>query len=145
MTALAQDVRRLLVECGLAAVNHGLARHAWAIYDALPALIADPADRRLVEATMLIGLGRDGSAARLLASTPGPEAALLRGLLAPSSASASASAASAAFASVAAGTAAPFPFEFARSLHGHHRRATRATNAASDAADGRDADRPGPD
>ncbi|WP_082728269.1 EscG/YscG/SsaH family type III secretion system needle protein co-chaperone [Burkholderia mayonis] len=141
MTALAQDVRRLLVECGLAAVNHGLARHAWAIYDALPALVADPADRRLVEATMLIGLGRDGSAARLLASMPGPEAALLRGLLAPSAASV----ASVASASVAAGAAAPFPSEFARSLHGHHRRATRATHAASDAADGRDADRPGTD
>ncbi|MDN7673338.1 EscG/YscG/SsaH family type III secretion system needle protein co-chaperone [Burkholderia oklahomensis] len=141
MTALARDVRRLLVECGLAAVNHGLARHAWAIYDALPALVADPADRRLVEATMLIGLGRDGPAARLLASMPGPEAALLRGLLAPTSACVSAHAST----PVAAGARSPFPSEFARSLHGHHRRATRATDAASDAANGRDADRPGTD
>ncbi|WP_063889467.1 MULTISPECIES: EscG/YscG/SsaH family type III secretion system needle protein co-chaperone [Burkholderia] len=131
MTALSQDARRLLVECGLAAVNHGLARHAWAIYDALPALVAATGDRRLVEATMLIGLGRDGCAARLLASMPGPDAALLRGLLAPAHAP--------------SGAPPPFSSEFARSLHGHHSRATRAPDAASGAAAGRDARRPDPD
>ncbi|RKT98759.1 EscG/YscG/SsaH family type III secretion system needle protein co-chaperone [Burkholderia sp. Nafp2/4-1b] len=125
MTTLAADVRRLLVECGLAAANHNLVQHAWDIYEALPTLLSAPGDRRLVEAAMLIGLGRDGQAARLLASTPGSEAALLRSLIAPSNAPLNA-------------TATSFHPNSQESIHGNNSRATRTPGTGNKAGIGRD-------
>jgi type III secretion system SsaH family protein len=86
MSMLPADARRLIVEAGLAAVNHGLQREAWAIHAALPVLIPDVHDRRAVEAVLLIGLGRTGSAARLIERASEPHARLLAPLLAPGAA-----------------------------------------------------------
>ncbi|WDD90568.1 EscG/YscG/SsaH family type III secretion system needle protein co-chaperone (plasmid) [Burkholderia sp. FERM BP-3421] len=83
MSPLSADARRLIVEAGLAAVNHGLHREAWAIHAALPALIPDAHDRLALEAVMLIGLGRSGSAARLLERASAQHAQLLAPLLSP--------------------------------------------------------------
>ncbi|RXV65299.1 EscG/YscG/SsaH family type III secretion system needle protein co-chaperone [Burkholderia stabilis] len=83
MSLQSADMRRLIVEAGLAAVNHGLYREAWAIHSALPTLIPDANDRRAIEVVMLIGLGRIGSAARLLEQAPAQHAKLLSPLLAP--------------------------------------------------------------
>ncbi|MGT0250530.1 EscG/YscG/SsaH family type III secretion system needle protein co-chaperone [Burkholderia pyrrocinia] len=83
MSPLSAAARRLIVEAGLAAVNHGLHREAWAIHAALPELIPDTHDRLALEAVMLIGLGRSGSAARLLERAGAPHARLLTPLLAP--------------------------------------------------------------
>nr|WP_232450523.1 EscG/YscG/SsaH family type III secretion system needle protein co-chaperone [Burkholderia ubonensis] len=80
---MTSEARRLIVEAGIAAVNHGLYREAWAIHAALPALIPDAGDRCTVEAVMLIGLGRTGSAARLIKNVPTPYAEQLAPLLAP--------------------------------------------------------------
>ncbi|OJA97498.1 EscG/YscG/SsaH family type III secretion system needle protein co-chaperone [Burkholderia ubonensis] len=84
MNLLSADARRLIVEAGLAAVNHGLHREAWAIHAALPALILDARDRLALEAVMLIGLGRTGSAARLLERASAQQVQLLAPMLAPS-------------------------------------------------------------
>ncbi|WP_063533131.1 EscG/YscG/SsaH family type III secretion system needle protein co-chaperone [Burkholderia sp. MSMB1589WGS] len=83
MTPLSAAARRLIVEAGLAAVNHGLHREAWAIHAALSALIPDAHDRLALEAVMLIGLGRSESAARLLERAGAQHARLLAPLLAP--------------------------------------------------------------
>lgn len=83
MSLQSAGIRRLIVEAGLAAVNHGLYREAWAIHAALPTLIPDAHDRRAIEAVMLIGLGRIGSAARLLEHAPAQHASLLASLLTP--------------------------------------------------------------
>ncbi|WP_080422694.1 EscG/YscG/SsaH family type III secretion system needle protein co-chaperone [Burkholderia ubonensis] len=83
MTALSAAARRLIVEAGLAAVNHGLHREAWAIHSALPALILDVRDRLAIEAVMMIGLGRSESAARLLERAGAQHARLLAPLLVP--------------------------------------------------------------
>jgi type III secretion system SsaH family protein len=115
MKPLAQGARRLIVECGLAAVNHGLTHHAWTIHAALPELVTDPAARRLLEAMMMIGLGRDGSAARLLEGTPGPEGALLRQLIGTASDDSSSL----------------FLSDLTRSIHGHHRHRTHDAGTAS--------------
>ncbi|WP_080440015.1 EscG/YscG/SsaH family type III secretion system needle protein co-chaperone [Burkholderia ubonensis] len=85
MNQIDAEARRRIVEAGLAACNHGLLQQAWAIYGALPRLIADPGHRNLIEAVMLVGLGRDGSAARLLEQMSGPEADIARRLLLPES------------------------------------------------------------
>jgi type III secretion system SsaH family protein len=86
MTLLSPEARRLIVEAGLAAVNHGLPREAWAIHAALPALIPDPRDRRALEVVMLVGLGRTGSAERLIDGAPREHALLLAALLTPGAA-----------------------------------------------------------
>ncbi|RQR48093.1 EscG/YscG/SsaH family type III secretion system needle protein co-chaperone [Burkholderia sp. Bp9126] len=113
MTTLEQAVHRLIVECGLAATNHGLTGHAWAIYDMLPVLVSDPADRRLIEATMLIGFGHDGAAERLLEQAVGPQAAVLRQLLAPRS--------------LADNAPPSHSSDFSRIIDGYRYNATRAT------------------
>ncbi len=75
------DIRRLVAEAGLAAVNHGLFPEARAILAALVDLVPAPELRRLLEATILIGLGESGKAARLLENDTSAEADTLRMLL----------------------------------------------------------------
>ncbi|MCX8565614.1 MAG: type III secretion system protein, SsaH family [Glomeribacter sp. 1016415] len=82
MRQLDQDVRRLMVELGLAAVNHGLLDDAQMIHAALIDLVADPSQRQVLAATMLIGLGQPQAALQLLAQQTQAEAELLRQLLA---------------------------------------------------------------
>jgi type III secretion system SsaH family protein len=74
-------IRRLVVEAGLAAVNHGLLPEARAIHAALVDLVPAAEPRRLLEATMLIGLGEQEDAERLLENDTSVEADTLRMLL----------------------------------------------------------------
>lgn len=83
MNLLAEDVRRLIVEAGLVAVNHGLLAQAHAIRAAHGDLIDDPELRKLLDAAMLIGLGARASAERLLVGDASPEAQVLRRLTEP--------------------------------------------------------------
>ncbi|MEX3956750.1 EscG/YscG/SsaH family type III secretion system needle protein co-chaperone [Trinickia sp. EG282A] len=76
-----RDIRRLVAEAGLAAVNHGLFAEAQAIRAALVDLVPAPDLRRLLEATILIGLGELEEAARLLENDASVEADTLRMLL----------------------------------------------------------------
>ncbi|BBE08747.1 Probable type III secretion apparatus [Mycoavidus cysteinexigens] len=82
MSRLDQDVCRLIVEVGLAAVNHALLDDAQIIHAALIDLVMDLSQRQVLEATMLIGLGQPQAALQLLAQHTQPEAELLRQLLA---------------------------------------------------------------
>lgn len=82
MNGLDKDVCRLIVELGLAAVNHSLIDNAQIIRAALTDLIVDPSQRHVLEATLLIGLGQPQAALKLLSEHPRPEAELLRQLLA---------------------------------------------------------------
>ncbi|PTB18605.1 EscG/YscG/SsaH family type III secretion system needle protein co-chaperone [Trinickia symbiotica] len=75
------DIRRLVVQAGLAAVNHGLFAEAQAIRAALVDLVPAPDLRRLLEATILIGLGELEEAAHLLENDASAEAGTLRLLL----------------------------------------------------------------
>jgi len=83
MKALDETLRRLVVEAGLVAVNHGLRPQALAIRDALGDLVAQPELLRLIDAAMLIGLGASDSAEQRLVGDASPEAQLLRRLAAP--------------------------------------------------------------
>lgn len=83
MNGLDEDVRRLIVEAGLVAVNHGLLAQAHAIRAAHGDLVDDPDLRKLLDAAMLIGLGARTSAERLLVGDASPEAQVLRRLTEP--------------------------------------------------------------
>lgn len=81
MKPLESDICRLLCECALAAVNHGLLPQAETIRIALPHLVSAPADRRILEATLLIGLHQPHEAMKLLSNDPSSEASTLRHLM----------------------------------------------------------------
>ncbi|MHC8397979.1 EscG/YscG/SsaH family type III secretion system needle protein co-chaperone [Pseudomonas sp. MDT1-17] len=81
MRRLESDICRLLCECGLAAANHGLAAHAETIRAALPHLVGAPTDRRILEATLLIGLEQMHEAMKLLSNDTSMEACTLRQLI----------------------------------------------------------------
>lgn len=81
MSPLDRDTCRLVCACSLAAVNHGLVNHAETIRDALPHLVSDPADGRILEATLLIGLDRTAQALQLLRHDHSSAADTLRLLL----------------------------------------------------------------
>jgi type III secretion system SsaH family protein len=81
MRPLKSDTCRLLCECALAAANHGLVTHAETIRVALPHLISVPADRRILEATLLIGLEQPHEALKLLSHDSSMEANTLRRLI----------------------------------------------------------------
>jgi type III secretion system SsaH family protein len=83
MSAVESEIRRLIVEAGLVAVNHGFMGEAHAIREALPDLVAAPRLRDLIDAVMLIGLGEREEAARLLNGDASDEAETLRMLLKP--------------------------------------------------------------
>lgn len=81
MRLLESDICRLLCECGLAAANHGLALQAETIRAALAHLVCAPADRRILEATLLIGLEQTHEAMKLLSNDISPSACTLRRLI----------------------------------------------------------------
>lgn len=75
------QARQLIVSAGLAAANHGLRNEMLTIYAALDDLIDATDARRIVEATMLIGIGQTIAAQQLLQADTSPQAQLLRRLL----------------------------------------------------------------
>lgn len=78
MKTLPDDVRRLIVESGLVAVNHGMPGEAQTIRTALGDLVDAPELQKLLDAAMLIGLGAHTCAERQLVGDGSPEAQLLR-------------------------------------------------------------------
>jgi type III secretion system SsaH family protein len=83
MAAVDSEVRRLIAEAGLVAVNHGFIPEARAIREALRDLVDAPRLRNLLDAAMLIGLGEHEEAARRLNGDESVEAETLRMLLKP--------------------------------------------------------------
>ena len=81
MTRPPRDTCRLIAEAGLAAVNHGLYREAESIRAALPWLVGDSGVRRILEASLLVGLGQPEAAMALLEGATSAEAAVLRRLV----------------------------------------------------------------
>ncbi|CAI8807649.1 EscG/YscG/SsaH family type III secretion system needle protein co-chaperone [Pseudomonas zeae] len=81
MKLLESDICRLLCECGLAAANHSLIVQAQTILTALPHLVSAPADRRILEATLLIGLEQQHEALKVLNNDESTEASTLRQLI----------------------------------------------------------------
>ncbi|WP_028534034.1 EscG/YscG/SsaH family type III secretion system needle protein co-chaperone [Paludibacterium yongneupense] len=82
MNAIDDDTRRLVVEAGFAAVNHGLSACATQVLEALPWLVPLPLPRAQSRALLLFGLGRRDEAFALLDSTDDIAARDLRRLLA---------------------------------------------------------------
>lgn len=78
---LERPARRLIVEAGLAAANHGMRQEMAAIQGALDDLINCAHTRRIIGATMLIGTGQTSMALHLLLGDSSPEAQLLRALV----------------------------------------------------------------
>ncbi|QLL13459.1 EscG/YscG/SsaH family type III secretion system needle protein co-chaperone [Pseudomonas chlororaphis] len=79
--SLDTQARRLVVAAGLAASNHGMRMEMSVIRSALGNLIDDTQARRIVEATMLIGIGQTSAARRLLQDDHSAQAQLLLDLL----------------------------------------------------------------
>jgi type III secretion system SsaH family protein len=68
MTPIDDSARRLVLEAGFAAVNHGLAAPAAVVLDALPWLVPQEAPRALSRALLLYGIGRGDEALALLSA-----------------------------------------------------------------------------
>ncbi len=81
MNILESHICRIICETGLAAVNHGFIEQVETIRSALPHLVEDPGNRRIIEATLLIGLERIHDAITLLAGDSSDEANMLRRLV----------------------------------------------------------------
>ncbi|MCC7005731.1 MAG: EscG/YscG/SsaH family type III secretion system needle protein co-chaperone [Ottowia sp.] len=77
------DCRRLIVQAGLAAVNHGLYQDAEAILNALPLLVSDTLDCALLRACLLFGLNRVEEAMTYLDSLHNEQADALKAMLQP--------------------------------------------------------------
>ncbi|NMP26474.1 EscG/YscG/SsaH family type III secretion system needle protein co-chaperone [Rahnella sp. SAP-1] len=84
MISLDASLRRLIVETGLVAVNHGFITQTQTILAALPHLSDNLQARTIIEATMLIGLGNNNAASVLLQGNVSSEAQLLRQLISQS-------------------------------------------------------------
>lgn len=80
MKMLERDICQLVCETSLAAVNHGLFEQSEIIRSAFPYLVSDPGHRRVLEATLLIGLKRPCAAMALLVGDYSDEANTLRRL-----------------------------------------------------------------
>ncbi|MBK5415409.1 EscG/YscG/SsaH family type III secretion system needle protein co-chaperone [Pseudomonas sp. TH31] len=81
MNVLERDICRIVCEVGLAAANHGFFAQAETIRNALPHLVEALTDRRILEATLLIGLGQTHQAMKLLVADASDEANTLRCLI----------------------------------------------------------------
>lgn len=84
MMMLDRELRQLLVETSLMAVNHGFFPQAQAVREALPWLTDNQQARCIVESTLLIGLGDSKTALALLKDNDSAEADMLRRLTASS-------------------------------------------------------------
>lgn len=81
MNVLERDVCRIVCETGLAAVNHNFVEQVETILSALPHLVNESADLRIIQATLLIGLSHVHEAIELLAGDASDEANTLRRLI----------------------------------------------------------------
>lgn len=77
MISLDASLRRLIVETGLVAVNHGFITQAQTVLAALPHLSDNQQARTIIEATLLIGLGNNHAASVVLQGNLSSEAQLL--------------------------------------------------------------------
>lgn len=73
--------KRLVVEAGIVAINHGLLKEAASILAALPYLISDQSARKTVAAILLLGLRRKADALAELEDEKTDEALALRCLI----------------------------------------------------------------
>lgn len=78
MSELDKETRRLIVQAGVAAANHGLFAEAKTILDALPLLVKDPESYALLSAVLLYGTGQMKKAAEILSPIQGVEAEQLK-------------------------------------------------------------------
>jgi type III secretion system SsaH family protein len=85
MITLETSLRRLIVEIGLVAVNHGFQHQAKCILSALPNLTDNAHAKNIITATMQIGLGDSPAAMQTIKGDISDEAGLLRRLVASSS------------------------------------------------------------
>lgn len=81
MRLLPPHICQLIVETGLAAVNHGLPQQAESVRLALPHLTDNHHARLIIEASLLIGQGYPHTAQCLLQTNHSSEAQLLRRLI----------------------------------------------------------------
>ncbi|MCC3703337.1 EscG/YscG/SsaH family type III secretion system needle protein co-chaperone [Rouxiella badensis] len=81
MIPLDASLRRLMVETSLMAVNHGFHTQARTLLAALPLLTENHEAQKIIEATLLIGLGENKAAALSLKGNTSPDAEILRRLL----------------------------------------------------------------
>ncbi|AUH50665.1 EscG/YscG/SsaH family type III secretion system needle protein co-chaperone [Chromobacterium sp. ATCC 53434] len=81
MKSLETNICKLVVETGLAAVNHGLYDEADSIRLAMPHLTENPHAQKIVEATLLLGMGHARAASSLLHGDRSEEAEMLRSLI----------------------------------------------------------------
>ena len=73
--------KRLVVEAGIVAINHGLMKEAASILAALPYLISDQSTRKTIAAILLLGLKRKADALAELEGEQTDEALALRCLI----------------------------------------------------------------
>lgn len=81
MIPLDASLRRLMVETSLMAVNHGFHTQARTLLAAMPQLSENLEAVKIIEATLLIGLGESRAAALALKGNTSPEAEILRSLI----------------------------------------------------------------
>lgn len=78
MTVLSKSCRQLIVESGIAGVNHNFLKESREIMEALPFLVPDPDVRLPCHALLLHGLGETEKAIDLLKDSRLKENILLR-------------------------------------------------------------------
>lgn len=81
MMALNKHVNRLIVQAGVAAINHGLLTEAKIILDALDALVDDVEPRLLLRSVLLFGTQQEQAAWRCLDNSTSDKANFLKDLL----------------------------------------------------------------
>lgn len=81
MISLDDGVRKLIIECGLAAVNNGLYLEAESIRNTLPCLTENEHARNIIDITMLIGMNNLYLAQEKLQGNLSHEAEILRQLI----------------------------------------------------------------
>ncbi|PKH21802.1 EscG/YscG/SsaH family type III secretion system needle protein co-chaperone [Enterobacterales bacterium CwR94] len=80
MKEISADLRKTIAEAAITAVNHGLYRQAWTLFEALHLIIEDPELRRPIEVILLIGLGYESSARELAKNLSAHDAAVINPL-----------------------------------------------------------------
>jgi type III secretion system SsaH family protein len=81
MMPLDKEVSRLIVQAGVAAINHGLLTEANVILDALDNLVDNLEHRSLLRAVLLFGTQQEQAAWRCLDNSTSDKANVLRDLL----------------------------------------------------------------
>lgn len=81
MMAFDKNVSRLIVQAGIAAINHGLLTEAKIVLAALDNLVDDLEQRSLLRALLLFGTQQEQAALRCLDSSPSDKASAFKDLL----------------------------------------------------------------